>query len=89
LRIFAVPGLDKQLLGRIDARSAYRIERSLFHDHAQITDDRVTFALSVAARPDNARVFLETARELGTLRGVRAAWRRALLSQVAAHPGRR
>jgi len=86
LRILAVPGLGKQLLRRIDARSAYRIERSLFHDRAHVTEERVAFALRVAARPENARVFLETARELGTLRGVRAAWRQTLLSQVAAHP---
>ncbi|RSM48075.1 alpha/beta hydrolase [Actinoplanes sp. ATCC 53533] len=86
LRILAVPGLGKQLLRRIDARSAYRIERSLFHDRAHVTEERVAFALRVAARPDNARVFLETARELGTLLGVRAAWRQRLLSQVAAHP---
>ena len=86
LRILAVPGLGKQLLRRIDARSAYRIERSLFHDRAHVTEERVAFALRVAARPHNARVFLETARELGTLRGVRPAWRKTLLSQVAAHP---
>ena len=82
----AVPGLGKQSPRRIGARCAYRIERSLFRDRAQVTEERYAFALRVAARPDNARVFLETARELGTLRGVRAAWRRTLLSQVAAHP---
>lgn len=86
LRILAVPGLGKQLLRRIDARSAYRIERSLFHDRGYVTPERIAFALRVAARPDNARVFGETARELGTLRGVRAAWRETLLSEVAAHP---
>jgi len=86
LRILAVPGLGKPLLRRIDARSAYRIERSLFHDRAHVTKERVEFALRVAARPHNARVYLETARELGTLRGVRAPWRQTLLGQVAAHP---
>lgn len=85
MRIPAVPGLGKQSPRRIGARSAYRIERSLFHDRAQVTEERFAFALRVAARPDNARVFLETARELGTLRGVRAPWRETLLSQVAAH----
>jgi pimeloyl-ACP methyl ester carboxylesterase len=86
LRILAVPGLGKPLLRRIDARSAYRIERSLFHDPAHVTRERVDFAVRVAARPENARVFLETARELGTLRGIRAPWRETLLGQVAAHP---
>ena len=85
LRILAVPGLGKPLLRRIDARSAYRIERSLFHDRAHVTQERVEFALRVAARPHNARVFLETARELGTLRGIRAPWRQTLLGQVTAH----
>ncbi|MFI7543910.1 alpha/beta fold hydrolase [Actinoplanes sp. NPDC049599] len=86
LRILAVPGLGKPLLRRIDARSAYRIERSLFHDRAHVTPERVEFAVRVAARPENARVFLQTARELGTLRGIRAPWRETLLGQVAAHP---
>ncbi|MEU8615281.1 alpha/beta fold hydrolase [Actinoplanes sp. NPDC048791] len=85
LRILAVPGLGKPLLRRIDARSAYRIERSLFHDRAHVTQERVDLALRVAARPHNARVFLETARELGTLRGIRAPWRETLLEQVTAH----
>ncbi|GAA3919881.1 alpha/beta fold hydrolase [Actinoplanes auranticolor] len=84
LRILAVPGLGKTLLRRLDARSAYRIERSLFHDRAHVTQERVEFALRVAARPHNARVYLETARELGTLRGIRAPWRQTLLGQVAA-----
>jgi pimeloyl-ACP methyl ester carboxylesterase len=86
LRILAVPGLGKTLLRRINARSAYRIERSLFYDRAHVTQERVDFALRVAARPHNARVYLETARELGTLRGIRAPWRQTLLGQVAAHP---
>ena len=84
LRILAVPGLGKPLLRRIDARSAYRIERSLFHDRAHVTPERVDLAVRVAARPHNARVFLEAARDLGTFRGVRASWRQTLLGQVAA-----
>jgi pimeloyl-ACP methyl ester carboxylesterase len=84
LRILAVPGLGKPLLRRIDARSAYRIERSLFHDGAHVTAERVELAVRVAARPHHARVFLETARDLGTFRGIRAPWRQTLLGQVAA-----
>jgi pimeloyl-ACP methyl ester carboxylesterase len=86
LRILAVPGLGKPLLRRIDARSAYRIERSLFHDPAHVTRERVDLAVRVAARPENARVYLETARELGTLRGIRGPWRETLLARVAEHP---
>jgi len=84
LRILAVPGLGEPLLRRIDARSAYRIERSLFHDRAHVTPERVELAVRVAARPHNARVFLEAARDLGTFRGIRAPWRQTLLGQVAA-----
>ncbi len=86
LRILAVPGLGRTLLRRVDARAAYRVERSLFHDRAHVTQERVDLALRVAARPENARVFLQTARELGTFRGIRAPWRETLLGQVAAHP---
>jgi 2-hydroxymuconate-semialdehyde hydrolase len=86
LRILAIPGLGKPLLRRIDPKAARRIERNLFHDGAHVTDERVDFAVRVAARPDNARVYLETARELGTFRGVRAPWRETLLAQVGAHP---
>ncbi|MEU4221804.1 alpha/beta fold hydrolase [Actinoplanes sp. NPDC026623] len=86
LRILAIPGLGKPLLRRIDPRAARRIERNLFHDGAHVTAERVDFAVRVAARPDYARVYLETARELGTFRGVRAPWRETLLAQVAAHP---
>ncbi|GID93233.1 alpha/beta fold hydrolase [Amorphoplanes digitatis] len=86
LRILAIPGLGKPLMRRIDPKAARRIERTLFHDRAHVTDERVEFAVRVAARPDNARVYLATARELGTFRGVRAPWRETLLSQVAAHP---
>jgi 2-hydroxymuconate-semialdehyde hydrolase len=86
LRILAVPGLGRPLLRRVDERAAYRIERSLFHDRAHVTRERVDFALRVAARPHHARVFLETARELGTFRGIRAPWRESLLGSVAAHP---
>ncbi|MEU7905609.1 alpha/beta fold hydrolase [Actinoplanes sp. NPDC049118] len=86
LRILAIPGLGKPLLRRIDPRAARRIEHLQFHDRAHATDERVEFAVRVAARPDNARVYLETARELGTFRGVRAPWRATLLAEVAAHP---
>jgi pimeloyl-ACP methyl ester carboxylesterase len=86
LRILAVPGLGGPLLRRMDPRAARRVERMQFHDRAYATQERVDFAVRVAARPDNARVFLGTARDLGGFRGVRAPWRETLLAQVAAHP---
>jgi 2-hydroxymuconate-semialdehyde hydrolase len=86
LRILAVPGLGRPLLSRIDARASRRVERSLFFDRAFVTDDRVSHGVRVAAQPHHARVFLETARALGTFRGVRRRWRADLLARVAEHP---
>lgn len=86
LRVLAIPGLGARLMRRIDPRVARQIERSLFHDRAHVTPERVEFALRVAARPDNARVFLETARALGGFRGVHEPWRTTLLADVAGQP---
>lgn len=48
-----------------------------------MTPERIDFAVRVAARPENARIYLETARSLGTFRGVRGPWRTTLLAAVA------
>jgi len=45
--------------------------------------DRLDEPLKVAARPEHARVFLETAKSLGSFRGIRPAWRSELVTQVA------
>jgi 2-hydroxymuconate-semialdehyde hydrolase len=86
LRVLAVPGLGRRLMRRYDRHAARRVERALFVDRGLITDERVDFGLRVAARPEYAAVFLEAARSVGGLRGVRAAWRTALLAEVARHP---
>jgi len=83
LRVLAVPGLGLRLLRRMDRRAAWRVERSLFVDRALVTDERVDFALKVAARPEYAGVFLEAAKSLGSFRGVRPAWRSELVARVA------
>jgi pimeloyl-ACP methyl ester carboxylesterase len=85
LRILAVPGLGRRLLGRIDPRAARRIERSLFADGALVTAERVETALRIARQPDFAPVYLETARALGGLRGIAPHWRTDLLSRIAGH----
>ncbi|HEX2299174.1 MAG TPA: alpha/beta fold hydrolase, partial [Pseudonocardiaceae bacterium] len=85
LRILAVPGLGRRLMRRYDRRASWRVERALFVDRALATDERVDFGLKVAARPEYAAVFLEAAKSVGGLRGVRAAWRSALLAEVAQH----
>jgi len=86
LRVLAVPGLGRRLMRRFDRRAAWRVERALFVDRALVTDERVDFDLRVAARPEYAAVFLEAARSVGGLRGVRAALRTALLAEVARYP---
>ena len=83
LRVLALPGVGRRLMGRLDRRAARRVERSLFADRAHVTDERVELALRVAARPHNAAVFLEAAKSIGSLRGVRPRWRTELLARVA------
>jgi pimeloyl-ACP methyl ester carboxylesterase len=85
LRILAVPGVGRRLMRRVDRQAAWRVERSLFVDRAHVTDERIAFALKVAARPEHAHVFLEAAKSIGGLRGVRARWRTELITAVAAH----
>lgn len=86
LRILGVPVLGPLLLGRLDRRAARRAERALFVDPALVTEERVTRAVEIGARPEYRQTFLEIASELGTVRGVRPGWRRALLAQAAANP---
>jgi pimeloyl-ACP methyl ester carboxylesterase len=85
LRILAIPGVGRRLMRRVDRRAAWRVERSLFVDRAHVTDERIAFALKVAARPEHAHVFLEAARSIGGLRGVRPRWRTDLVAAVAEH----
>ncbi len=83
LRVLAVPGVGRRLMSRVDRRAAWRVERSLFADRAHVTEERIAFAMRVAGRPGHAPVFLEAARSIGGLRGVRSRWRRELLAKVA------
>jgi 2-hydroxymuconate-semialdehyde hydrolase len=86
LRLLAVPGLGRRLLTGVDRRAARRTERALFVDDSFVTEEGIDLAVRLARRPGQAEVFLEAARELGTLRGVRARWRSRLLAEVARHP---
>lgn len=86
LRVLGIPFLGARLLTRIDRATARRTERAIFLDDAFVTEERVSFALEVAGRADQAAVFADIAKELGTVRGVRPQWRAALLAQVARHP---
>lgn len=85
LKVVGIPVLGRRLLARSsDAESVRKVERAIFVDRDVITPERLAHAQDVARRPQYARVFAATARHLGTVRGVRAGWRRRLLAQVAA-----
>ncbi|MCM0677508.1 alpha/beta fold hydrolase [Micromonospora phytophila] len=81
LRLLALRPLGRLLL-RPSRWAARRAELSLFHDPAFATAERVAHALEVARQPYAARVMLETARNLGTFRGVRPQWREELLAEL-------
>jgi pimeloyl-ACP methyl ester carboxylesterase len=82
LRLLAIRPLGRLLL-RPSRHSARRVERSLFHDPALITEVRVEHTFALAQRPHAARVLLETVRSLGTFRGVHPQWRQELLHALA------
>ncbi|MEQ3549406.1 alpha/beta fold hydrolase [Pseudonocardia nematodicida] len=86
LRVLGVPVLGRWLLGRFDERAARNTERSVFVDPALVTEERVARALEIGRRPEHAETFAEIATELGTVRGVRPGWRRALLTAAARAP---
>jgi pimeloyl-ACP methyl ester carboxylesterase len=82
LRLLAIRPLGR-LLTRPSRYSARRVERSLFHDPAFVTEARVEHTFALARRPHAARVLLETLRSMGTFRGARSQWRQTLLHAVA------
>jgi 2-hydroxymuconate-semialdehyde hydrolase len=83
LRMLAIPGMGRPLLGRIDQLTAPQVERTLFASSTMVTAERVAMAIKVARQPDFATVYLEIARELGGFWGVAAQWRAELLPRVA------
>ncbi|MBU2665191.1 alpha/beta fold hydrolase [Actinoplanes bogorensis] len=86
LRVLAVPFLGRSLLRRLDPRTARRVERSIFHDRANVTAERVAMAVKIGRQPDFIPVYLEIARALGGFRGIAPAWRDDLLPRVTSHP---
>ena len=82
LRLITVPGLG-ELLMKPSRRSAENTVRSLVHGPSLATEERITHTLNVARQPGAARAFLAAARNLGTWRGVRAAWREELSRRLA------
>ncbi|GAB7039257.1 MULTISPECIES: alpha/beta fold hydrolase [Catenuloplanes] len=86
MRLLAVPGLGRPLLGRVRPRIARRAEASIFADRSLVTEERVATAIRLARQPDFAAVYLEIARELGGFRGIAGPWRSELLARVSRTP---
>ena len=84
LRMLAVPVVGRLMLRRPTKVGVKHIERALYADPALATPARVAHALQIARDPDVATAFDEIGRNLGTVRGVRSAWRAELLAAAAA-----
>jgi pimeloyl-ACP methyl ester carboxylesterase len=83
LRLVATP-----FVGRIATRYTTRVsakmaERLLYVDRSLVTKERIDHALKIARQTDAGVVMHETARLLGTIRGVRPEWRKELLTDVS------
>ncbi|MDQ0744932.1 pimeloyl-ACP methyl ester carboxylesterase [Clavibacter sp. B3I6] len=83
LRLLAFDPLATLLL-RPTPGNSRRSTRSVFHDAALTTPERVRHAQALSARPVHAVTMLEVARDLGTVRGVSSGWRRPLVDAVRA-----
>lgn len=82
LRLLAVGPLAA-LLMRPDPVASRRTVQSIFYDKALVTDARVDHAFALSQRASHRQTLLDVARDLGTIFGVRAGWRKALLGALA------
>jgi pimeloyl-ACP methyl ester carboxylesterase len=81
----AVPvigGLATRVTTRASARM---IERTIFADPSLVTNERIDHALEIARQSDTGAVVHETARLLGTSRGIRQEWRKKLITEASNH----
>ena len=86
IRLTAVPIIGR-LATRYTTRAGARmIERTIFADPSLVTQRRIDHALEIARRTETGAVAHETARLLGTGRGVRPEWRKKLISEASNHP---
>jgi pimeloyl-ACP methyl ester carboxylesterase len=85
IRLMAVPvigGLATRVTTRASARM---IERTIFADPSLVTNERIDHALEIARQSDTGAVVHETARLLGTSRGIRQEWRKKLITEASNH----
>ncbi|ARC55636.1 Dihydrolipoyllysine-residue acetyltransferase component of acetoin cleaving system [Frondihabitans sp. 762G35] len=83
LRAIAVPVVGRVLL-RPSEKTARQTERALFRDRSFVSEERIARSLRRGSRRGAMRAFREVAHDLGTIRGIRPAWRARLTSAVAA-----
>ena len=86
LRLVAVPVIGRLATRYTTPTAARMIERMIFADPSLATRVRIDHALQIARQPDTGAVVYETARLLGTGRGIRSEWRNKLIADVSDHP---
>ncbi|NUU30126.1 alpha/beta fold hydrolase [Arthrobacter sp. C9C5] len=82
LRLLTVRPLAALLMRPAEAASRRTVE-SIFYDKGLVTDARVGHAFALSQRPTHRKTLLDVARDLGTVSGVRAEWRTALMGALA------
>ncbi|MET3950399.1 alpha/beta fold hydrolase [Arthrobacter sp. UYEF36] len=82
LRLLTVRPLGA-LLMRPDKAASLRTVQAVFYDKSLVTDARVAHAHGLSQRANHRQTVLEIARDLGTISGIRAAWRKDLVGALA------
>ena len=82
LRLLTVRPLAAVLI-RPDESASRRTVQSLFYDKELATDARVDHAFALSQRAAHRQTTHDIARDLGTIAGIRAEWRTALVEALA------
>jgi pimeloyl-ACP methyl ester carboxylesterase len=85
LRLMAIPTIGELMTRRTTRGGALLTERILYADRTLASKERIEHALAIAGQPDPGVVTLETARHLGTRRGIKAEWRAELITAATRH----
>ena len=83
VRMMTFAPLARLMMRKPSVQAARRLENTLFHNTAMVTEERIQLGYRLAQRPHGTRVFIETAAALGGPRGAHAGWRTALLKDMA------
>lgn len=83
VRLMTVRPIGAAMLAKPSRAATRRLEESLFHNPAFVTPERIEMGFRMSARPGSSDVFLDTAADLGTIRGTRDEWRRELMTTLA------